>query len=98
MASVLGSKTCEDHVIYSLKLNFEEAKELKGSINNIHLIPEELAEIRSTVFERGRKGCTKYLLIPKSLRKGFEAKKEVRCFRLENKDKAILAYIINKLG
>jgi len=52
---------------------------------------------KSTVHERGKKGCTKYFLIPKCLRKNIKLKKEASCLRIVCKDKIIWAYVMDKI-
>lgn len=97
MASVICKKVNSTHVVLSLKMDFNEAKMLKGCIDNIHLIPEENSNVRSTVYERGKNGHTKYFLIPKQLRENIQLKKEVSCMRIDCKEKIVWAYIMDKL-
>ncbi|MBW2975431.1 hypothetical protein KY366_06950 [Candidatus Woesearchaeota archaeon] len=94
MASVIQTKVNKDHAVLSLKLGLEEAAQLKGKMDNIHLIAEENADTKASVYERGKKGCTKYFLIPRLLRKGVRIGKEARCLRFDSKDKMVFVYFV----
>ena len=97
MASIISSKVNKDHVVISFKVSFEEAKELNGHLANIHLIAEDNEGETATITEKGRKGCTKYFLIPKKLREDIQLKKEASCVRIDCKEKMLWVYIMDKL-
>ncbi len=97
MGVVISSKRKNNHVILSIKLDLNEVPKLKSTIGNVHVIPEDDAEEKSSIHERGREGCTKYFLIPKALRRGIKLKKEVACLKQESDKKVIWAYIMDKI-
>lgn len=96
MASIIASKRFNDHFELTITLNLKEFLELRGSIDNLHIIPGQYAQTRSTVYERGRRKCSKYFLIPKDLRDGLLPKKNVSCLRTNFEDKILWTYIMKK--
>jgi len=95
MASIVEMKRCNDHFEIALKVSHKEFAALKGKMDNIYLIPIEKANTKSKVYERGKN--TKYLLIPKSLRKGITLNKKASCLRSNYKGKIIFAYFMDKV-
>ena len=96
MASIISSKIHENHVVLSLKLEHNEAKELNGNVNNIHLIAEDDIVETASVYEKGRNGNTKYFLIPRILRKKIRIKKEAKCMILDKGDRIMCVYFVGK--
>jgi len=98
MASIIGLERYEKHVVLSIKLDMDELTALKGRVDDIHLVPEENAEVKSNVYEKGKNGNTKYLLIPKSIRENIKIGKEASCLKICSKNKVVLAYIMDNLS
>jgi hypothetical protein len=96
MGIILRSEYNEDHYIAEVKLDIAEWKGLKGSSCNIYLIPEEHAVTNATFIEKGKKGSSKYLLLPKNLRENIQLKKVTPCVKIENGNKIIISYILEK--
>ena len=84
-------------MVFHLRLDWNEVAQLGTWMDKLHIIPEEKAKIKSTIFERGKNGSSKYFLIPKALREGLKLGKEASCIRINSKDKVVLAYILNKI-
>ncbi len=95
MASIIGSERLGNDVILHIKMPIEDVEKLKGCMDNIHLVSEDNANIESAIYERGKKGCTKYFLIPKPLRVGVNLKGRVSCLRHDSENKKIWTYIID---
>ncbi|MBW2974612.1 hypothetical protein KY366_02745 [Candidatus Woesearchaeota archaeon] len=95
MASIISSKRCKNHVILSIEAGQDELESLNGKVDNICLIPKEEINIRSSIYEKGRKGCTKYFLIPKTLRKNVKLGNDIYCSKLNLKDKLMFTFITN---
>jgi hypothetical protein len=96
MAEIIGSERVKDHMIFHLKVNIEEVKQLGGCVNDIRLVPAENALCKTSVYEKGRKGSAKFFLIPKGLRKDIELQKEASCLRIVTKDKVMWSYFMDR--
>lgn len=97
MASVIESKQKGNHLFVVLKLDMEEAISFsKGMLSRIHLIPEDSHFVKSAVYEKGKKGNTKYFLVPKELRKDVKMQKKISCVKLDATDKIIWAFFMDK--
>lgn len=96
MAIIINSKRHDDHIVLSVKIDFEEARVLKDMVGTISLIPHESVKVESTVYERGKNGATKYFLIPKLLRKDTLLTKSISCMKFDAEDKIIWAYFMEK--
>jgi hypothetical protein len=96
MVSITDVKEREGKYAFLVSANHADWKALKGSIHNLHFISEEHATVKATLLERGRKGSSKYWLIPKCLREGVMIPKETPCLKTESSDKIIYAFIVDK--
>ena len=74
----------------------QEALHLQGQIDNIHVFSDNISHKRTFVSTRGRKGSTKYLLIPKELRKDIDFEQQINCQKMELPNKTIFIYSIDK--
>jgi hypothetical protein len=97
MVSIIKAEEQEGHYLLSVKAHPAEWAELKGNMHNIHLIPEEHATVKTTLFKRGIHGSSKYLLIPKCLRKNAPIGNEACCSMIEREDKIIITYFLQKM-
>lgn len=96
MGTILSSKMKDDgKVIFEVLVDYEEAKQLKGHMDNVHLFAEEIADIDANLSERGRSSATKYFLVPKKLRKKLRFDGKVTCQRIDIRSKTIFIYVIN---
>jgi hypothetical protein len=97
MARILELKnTAEKKVLATLELSREEYRYLGGNIDKIVIFSGENLENDSRLVQRGKKESTKYFLLPRKLRKGIEPCKDVRCDRIELKDKDVFVFEICK--
>ncbi|MFH1249203.1 MAG: hypothetical protein V1660_03555 [archaeon] len=98
MGSILSSRVREDgKIVVESCLDYEEALQLKGNIENIHIFSENASNIKANIAQRGKNEATKYFLIPKELRKNLSYKNKTSCQKIETKSKVIFVYIIDKL-
>ena len=97
MGTIISSKKDGDNVIMEILVDYEEFLQLKGHLNNIRLITENVAEVQTNISQRGKNQATKYFLIPRQFRKGFKFNNTTSCQRLDVKDKVLFIYVINKL-
>jgi len=67
----------------TLEISHKELKRLEGNIDNIHIIAEEILKHESRLIKRGKRESTKYLLLPKSLRKNIFPSNLIMCNRIE---------------
>ena len=97
MGTIISSKKDGESVILEILAEYEEFLQLKGHLNNIRLITENVAEVQTNISQRGKNQATKYFLIPRQFRKGFKFNNTTSCQRLDIKDKVLFIYVIDKL-
>ncbi len=97
MGTIISTKKDGNNVILEILADYDEFLQLKGHLNNIRLITEEVAEVQTNISQRGKNAATKYFLIPRQFRKGFKFNNAISCQRLDLKDKVIFFYVINTL-
>ena len=99
MGAILSSRIKDDgKVVFEVSLDYEEATQLKGFMNNIHIFSENVADIKANISQRGKNEATKYFLIPKELRKNMKFNAKTTCQKRETKTKTIFIYVIDKIG
>lgn len=97
MGTILGSKLKgEGKVIFEVLMDYEEAVQLQGHMDNVHLFSENITDLMTNISTRGKNAATKYLLIPRELRKNIQFDKEISCQKIELKDKIIFIYMVEK--
>jgi len=97
MGSILSSKVKEDgKVIFEVCMSYDEALQLGGHMDNIHLFSENLLKSRANMAQRGKNDATKYFLVPKDLRNNLKFKGEASCQRIDTKTKTIFVYVLDK--
>jgi hypothetical protein len=98
MGSILSSKVQEDgKVVYEVVIDRDEALQLKGNLDKIHVISEDAADIKSRISLRGKNDATKYFLIPKELREEIKKSKEVMCQKVDTPTKSIYVFYVDKI-
>jgi len=98
MGQIVSSKATKDgKVVFEVVMDYEEALQLKGYINNVHMFSQDVPSRNSNVSLRGKHEATKYLLIPKDLRKDLKFNTKVKCQRIDTPTKQIFIYLIDKL-
>lgn len=95
MGKIVRQKLKDDKVIAEIQLSKDEAKELKGEMENITLFSEATATTPTRVSLRGKNEATKYFLIPKTLRRSLNVMGSVSCQRIKREDKDIFVYVVN---
>ncbi len=99
MGTILSSKIKDDgKVVLELCVDYEEAIQLRGHMENVHIFSENVADIRTNISQRGKNEATKYFLIPRELRKGLKFTENTTCQKIETKSKVIFVYVVDKLG
>jgi hypothetical protein len=99
MGTILTSRTKEDNkIVFEVLVDYEEALQLKGNLNNIHLFSEDVATVDTHLARRGKNESTYYLLVPKELRKDFQFKGAVKCQKIDTKTRTMFVYVIDKIG
>lgn len=97
MANLKEIKTINsDFANLSLELTKEEFLWLKGNLNQLHLFSEDNLTQQTRLIKRGKMESTNYFLLPKELRDGVQASKEVKCSKIETKDKNIIIFCVPK--
>ncbi len=98
MGKILGTKTTkEGNVIFEVELDYDEALQLKGHIQNVHVFSEDVADIKTNLSQRGKNEATKYFLIPRELRSNLKFNEKVKCQKLETESKIIFVYVVDKI-
>jgi hypothetical protein len=85
-------------VVFEISLNYEEAKQLKGNMENVHVFSENAADLKTNISQRGKNKSTKYFVIPKEAREGLAYDSEITCQRIETRTKAFFLFAMDKLG
>lgn len=97
MGHILGSKVTNDgKVIFTVCMEHEEALQLQGHIDNIHIFSERISNLRTNISMRGQNAATKYFLIPRELRSNIRFNSDVSCQKIETKNRLIFIYVIDK--
>ncbi|HME87238.1 MAG TPA: hypothetical protein VKE88_02400 [Candidatus Nanoarchaeia archaeon] len=100
MGEIISSKVREDgKIIFEVSVGYEEAKQLKGNLNRIHIFSEDVADVQSNIAQRGKNDATKYFLIPKELRKNMKITNiPVGCQLIETNSKIMFIYVVDKFN
>lgn len=99
MGAILSSRMKDDgKVVFEVSLDYGEATQLKGHMDNIHVFSENVADIKANISQRGKNEATKYFLIPKELRKNLKFNAKTTCQKIESKTKTIFIYVIDQIG
>lgn len=95
MGSIISSHVKEDgRIIFEVVVDADEALQLKGNINNVHIFSENVAEISSRLLQRGKNEATKYFLVPRELRRDLNMNAKVYCQKIQTKTKTIFIYVM----
>jgi hypothetical protein len=98
MGSILSSRIKDDgKVVLEVLMDYDEAIQLRGHMDNVHLFSENVVNVKTNLSQRGKNDATKYFLIPRELRKNLRFSIEVMCQRLETKSNIFFIYTIDKL-
>lgn len=98
MGSILSSRVREDgKVIFEVCTDYNEALQMHGNLENIHIFSENVAAIKTNMSQRGKNDSTKYFLIPKELRRNLRFRDTTKCQKIETDSKIIFIYTIDKL-
>lgn len=96
MGKILSSQRNENGIVFEIEVDPEEAVDLRGHYDDIHVFTERVADFKTGISSRGKNSVTKYFLIPKSLRKNLDYKCPVNCQKIETDDKVIFIYVVDK--
>jgi hypothetical protein len=98
MGSILSSKVLPDgKVIYEISIDREEALQLKGKLDKIHIISEDAADIKTRISLRGKNDSTKYFLVPKEYREDITKSKDIFCQKVDTRAKSIYVFYVDKI-
>lgn len=98
MGTVLSSKKRDDgKIVFEIIVDYEEATQLKGHMEDVHLFSEKIADIETNIATRGKNEATKYFLIPKKIRKKMKVPAQVSCQKIETPTKSIFIYVVDKV-
>ena len=100
MGSILSTKLTDDgKVVLEISLDQEEALQLRGHFDKVHVFTEHVESYSAQISGRGKNEATKYFLIPKSLRNNFDLKSNtaVSCQKIETPTKLMFIYVVDRL-
>ena len=98
MGSILSSRVKDDgKVIFEVCVSQEEALQLKGHLENIHVFSEKTADSKTNMVQRGKNDSTRYFLIPRDMRSNLGYKSISKCQKIETKSKIIFIYVMDRL-
>lgn len=99
MGNILSSKTRDDgKVIFEVAVDYDEALQIKGHLDKIHIFTENIADIKTNMAQRGKNESTMYFLIPKELRKNLKLEDTALCQKFENDSKVFFIFTLDKVG
>tara|TARA_Y100000310_G_scaffold78020_1_gene74618 strand:- start:23823 stop:24134 length:312 start_codon:yes stop_codon:yes gene_type:complete len=97
MGMIVSSKIkSENNIVLELLLDYQEALQLQGQIDNVHIFSDNITHNQTFVSTRGKKGTTKYFLIPKQLRHGVDFEQKINCQKIDLPEKIIFIYSVCK--
>jgi hypothetical protein len=85
-------------VVFEIALDYEEAKQLRGNMDNVHLFTDNVSEMKTNISQRGKNKSTKYFLIPTEARSGLAYDARITCQRINTSAKTFFVFAIDKLG
>jgi hypothetical protein len=86
----------DDKVVVTLEMSKEEYDYLRGSLEKIYVFSERDLEFEARLVQRGKKESTKYLLLPKEIRKTVKPTEKVKVAKMESKTKNIFIFSVSK--
>jgi hypothetical protein len=98
MGFIISSRRNEDKVILEVQSEYSEFLELKGHFDDVHIFTDKVAYTKTNISQRGKNDATKYFLIPKNLRQGFQFNNDVSCQRIDLKNKVVFVYVVDKFS
>jgi len=93
---IAQSIKANDKVEFRVVVDYEEALSLMGRATNVHILSEDVPSKESRIVSRGKRGETKYLLVPKTLNRELSSNSNVKCQRLDSNGKIIVFYVIDR--
>ncbi len=98
MGSILSSRVTDDgKVVYEVVIDRDEALQLKGNLDGVHIVSENAADTKTRISLRGKNDATKYFLIPKEFRDDIKKSREVKCQKMEAGMNSIYIFYVDKL-
>jgi len=97
MAKLISLKENGDKYLYEVEAEKKELTQIKGPSDNLIFFSDLNFEEDTKICQRGRKGRTKYLLIPKGLRKRINLDdKKIVCQRLDFRNRTFFIYAVGQ--
>jgi len=96
MGRILSSKRNGKGLLFEVEIDFDEATQLGGHYDSVHMFTERVADSATNISSRGKNSITKYFLIPKNLRKDVDYTYPVNCQKIETNEKIIFIYVVDK--
>jgi len=98
MASLVGVKLSSNKKKVELKIsmNYSEYLMLRGSATNVRVFSEDTPSFNTKIRTAGKKGETKYLLVPKEIRKKVKHNNHVTYQLRDFPDRYTILYVIDK--
>ena len=97
MGEIISQKVRDDgKVVVEVCLDYEEALQLKGHMDKVHIFSEHISDIDTNMSQRGKNEATKYFLIPKQLRKELKFTENITCQKIEGDSRVFFIYSADK--
>jgi len=97
MGTILNSKKDGNKVISEISFDYDEYLQLKGHLEDVYLFSAKSSQVQTNISQRGKNSATKYFLIPRQLRRGFQFDNVTSCQKIDFEDKVIFIYVVDKL-
>ncbi|MBD3313937.1 hypothetical protein GF345_05840 [Candidatus Woesearchaeota archaeon] len=97
MGNIISSRIRDDRkVVFEVAVDYDEAKQLQGHMDKIHLFSLHNSQLEANLSQRGKNEATKYFLIPRQLRDELKFNGKVQCQRIESASKIMFIYMVDK--
>ncbi len=98
MGTIISSKMQSNgKVIFEVSLDYDEAIQLQGRMDNVHIFSDSAPFVTANISQRGRNESTKYFLIPRQLRNNLRLDGDIKCQKIETKTKVIFIYSYDRI-
>ncbi|MBS3119245.1 hypothetical protein J4475_00300 [Candidatus Woesearchaeota archaeon] len=97
MGTILSTKFQSNNKVHvTLSVDYEDIQQLQGRMDNIHMFCAEQYGNIFNISSRGKNERTKYLLIPRDVRRNINFDSEAACQVIETANNYFFIYKVDK--
>jgi len=86
----------KDKVELKISMNYSEYMMLMGNATNIRIFSEDNENIKTKIRTSGKRGETKYFLIPKDIKNEIKFNSHTTCQVRDMGDKILMLFVVDK--